>query len=87
MKRCLLFVVFVVFVSTFRELFQSTRLEIRKLEKKFEKDIFQLPTQKKNKKKIKESPLDENICTHFQFEFASTFNSLVLIHEDRKNNP
>lgn len=55
MKRCLLFVVFVVFVSTFRELFQSTRLEIRKLEKKFEKDIFQLPTQKKNKKKIKES--------------------------------
>lgn len=85
MKRCLLFVVFVVFVSTFRELFQSTRLEIRKLEKKFEKDIFQLPTQKKNKKKIKESPLDENICTHFQF--ASTFNSLVLIHEDRKNNP
>lgn len=58
MKRCLLFL---VFVSTWT--FSNRHYpKLEKLGKKFEKDTFQLPKEKeREKKKIKESPLDENI--------------------------
>lgn len=67
---------FVNFSNRHDSKFENSKKNLKKIFSSFQH-------KRKIRKRLKN--LDENICTHFQF--ASTFNSLVLIHENRKNNP